>query len=211
MSIVAVVSTLDGIAMSADGRLSDMREVGGEKIYYPVSDNSEKITLMRENTIAVGYFGEPAVFDNKTVTTMLDMLDERGIRKRDSVRMVAEKVRETFCFRYNLFGLTFFVAGYDKDEPFVYFVNFHNITRVNEQDSEILHGLWYGGSVTHVMPILDTFTFDPKLTPIGDAIDIAELAVDFSGKYNKYFHLDETVGGKIRTVRINRDGAEFLF
>lgn len=59
--------------------------------------------------------------------------------------------------------------------------------------------------------ILDTFTFDPKLTPIGDAIDIAELAVDFSGKYNKYFHLDETVGGKIRTVRINRDGAEFLF
>src|SRR5690625_5223875 len=96
--------------MSADGRLSDMREVGGEKIYYPVSDNSEKITLMRENTIAVGYFGEPAVFDNKTVTTMLDMLDERGIRKRDSVRMVAEKVRETFCFRYNLFGLTFFVA-----------------------------------------------------------------------------------------------------
>jgi len=216
MSIITAIYVPEGIAMSADSRLTGNRETENGDFYnYTVSDNNQKIVLLKTVNVGISSCGD-AIIGDKTVVDFLRIFEIKVVQSDDNVESVANKM---FSYLKDLNvtnSVLFFIGGYKDDEPHVYYVRSDMIERYNYDKTN--NSITYGGCFEGQREAIDkAFGGDNQIQinwyimPLKDAIEISRFFVEFTIKYQAFENTKvATCGGPIDTLVITRDGAEFI-
>ncbi|MDV8116064.1 hypothetical protein ACO1DB_27655 [Bacillus cereus] len=212
MTIISTVYVPDGIAMSADSRLTrTMNLEDGTKELFTLSDSAQKIVLLRNETIGVSACGD-AIIDGKTVSDLLRIFDINEVKADDTVEQVSINLKKYMEEKYHMYNIFFHVSGFDNDEAFVYDVSKNNVSRRNYDNDEkgIIYGaVWRGESEPTSKLLKDTpLNFD--IMPLKDAIDFSEFIVDLTINYCRFQSGLSTCGGPIDILVITKDYTKFL-
>lgn len=210
MTIISAVYVPEGIAMAADSRLTGTRRAGERVEHFTVTDNAQKLILVRNETIAISFSGD-AIIDNKTVADFLRIFDIEKIQESDTVSEVANKLKQYLEEEYQQYDVVFIVAGFDNDIPFVFTVHKNAVTLENSnEDGSVNYGALWRGETDPLNKLLSNFSFNADLTPLKDAADFAEFLVELTVKYTRFEDKISTCGGPIDIVVITKDYIKFL-
>ncbi|MGD6967122.1 hypothetical protein ACQCVP_11885 [Rossellomorea vietnamensis] len=92
MTIISSVYVPEGIILSADSRLTGHRNHGNGIVdRFTISDNTQKILLLKNSEIGVNYCGD-AIIDGKTIADFLRVFDIDKVEKNDSIEDVTIKL-----------------------------------------------------------------------------------------------------------------------
>ena len=142
MSIMCCVYVPEGIVLAADSRLTNnksnmfpgtiMKDESKtqnlilKETYYTLSDNAQKVLLIKKNNVGVSFCGN-AFINGMTVFDFIRKFEIDEITSNDSTESTAVKLSN-----YGLNeSITFIVAGFDNDVPYVYTVCGRVVTRQN--------------------------------------------------------------------------------
>jgi hypothetical protein len=211
MTIVSVVFVPEGIAMAADSRLTGTRKrQDGFIDRFVVTDNAQKLVLLRKATIGVSFYGD-AIIEGKTVADFLRNFDINLVKVHDTVAEIANNLKEFLEQGFDQYDLSFLLAGYDSDEPYIYNVNKHGVTLINYNEvEEISYGCSWRGEVATIQKLLCGSNLEPNLMPLKDAVDLAEFIVDTTVKYSRFKDSLSTCGGPTDILVITKDYTKFL-
>jgi 20S proteasome alpha/beta subunit len=184
LTITVTVYVPEGIAMATDSRLTGHRKLSDGRVeLFTISDNSQKLVLLRNETIGASFCGD-AIIEGKTVADFLRLFDINKVETNDSVEAVAEKLK-THLEEYSQYNVSFFLAGFDNDEPFVYDISLQNVYRHNIKNGEIKYGCTWKGELEAINKLFignKPTAFNFKIMPLKDALDLAEFVVDVTSK-----------------------------
>lgn len=145
MTIISAVFVPEGIAMAADSRLTfrAQRDYGVE--VFTITDNAQKLTLLRNETVGVSFCGE-AIIDERTIADFIRLFDINEVSERDTVETIAIKLNNLLNSKHPNNEVSFFIAGFDNDLPFIYEVSRDVVNRINvNEEREIYNGcVWHG-------------------------------------------------------------------
>lgn len=209
MTIISAVYVPDGIVLSADSRLTGtFKKDDGTIERYAISDNSQKIVLIRNSTIGVVLYGNGDV-DGKNVTTFISLFNSTYIDEQDTVEVVSKKLKEQLikCEVHDSF---FILAGYDGDEPFVYEVTSKKVERKNFEDNKVLYSACWAGNTVPVKKMFDDVPIRIGLMQLKDAVDFAGFIVDVGIKYSRFTELLSDCGGPTDILVITKDYTHFV-
>ncbi|PEM14149.1 hypothetical protein COI51_16005 [Bacillus toyonensis] len=211
MTIISATFVPEGIAMAADSRWTrTVTQESGRVDRYPLTDNAQKLLTIRNSTVGISFSGD-AFIDRKTVSDFIRIFDINQVVADDTVGAIANKLHLTLQEYSDTFA-TFFICGYDNDEPFVYEVSGSVCTRINFEEStgELQSGTTWGGDFEKVSPFLMTIGPDYWKMPLKDAIDYAEFVVELTIKQQRFSEGLSTCGGPIDLLVITKDYTKFL-
>ena len=115
MSIIATVFIPEGIAMAADSRLTGLTvHPDGTRDRRILSDNSQKLFLIKNNTIGISCCGD-AVIGGKSVGDFIRSFEIDEIKEEDNIKDVVYKLVKYTQEKHGN-GVTYHVCGYDNDE-----------------------------------------------------------------------------------------------
>lgn len=209
MTIISSVYVPEGIALSSDSRLTGhiQHEHGIDR--FSISDNTQKLVLLRKSTIGVAFCGD-AIIDKKTVADFLRVFDIKHVLEKDTVQEVAMKLQRYLLKSYNQYNVHFIVAGYDKDVPFVFDVNKDNCYRANhDEEKGIIYGASWNGESEPVSKLFKDTPFNFDLMPLKDAVDFSEFIAEIAIKYERFADKIPTCGGPIDILVITKDYTDF--
>ena len=210
MSIISVVYVPEGIAMSADSRLTGYREnENGLTDRFAISDNSQKLFLINKSNVGIASCGD-ALVDGKTIADFLRVFEIEQIKDDDTIHTISEKLMER-CNTASVSSYTsFLVCGYCRDEAFVYTVRKGYIKLLRTGTN---YGANWDGETEAVEKLLlgeKRTQFGWNLMPLKDGIDLAEFLVDVTIKYQRFQDGIDTCGGPIDVLVITKDLAKFI-
>ncbi|HHX9918394.1 TPA: hypothetical protein ACVTHL_005477 [Bacillus cereus] len=211
MTIITTVYVPDGIAMAADSRLTITNHLpDGTKELFTLSDNAQKIVLLRKATIGVATCGS-AIIEGRTVSDLLRIFDIDKVKENDTVEEVAVKLKGFLLEKYSSYHVLFKVAGFDNDEAYVYSVSKDGVQRENYSESQdIIYGVLWDGEPKATSNLLKNTSIDFKMMPLKDAADLAEFVVDLTIKYCRFQEGLSTCGGPIDILVITKDYTKFI-
>lgn len=212
MTIIATVCVPEGIAMAADSRLTGQRIISDFEVeHYTMSDNAQKLVLVREETIGISFCGD-AIIEGKTVADFLRLFDISMVEENDSVEDVARKLKD-YLQDYQQYNVSFFVAGFDNDEPFVYDVDLREMSRYNYKNGQPEYACSWKGQLEAISKLFvgsPPTVLDFDLMPLKDAVDFSHFLVDLTVKYERFKDSIATCGGPIDLLVITKDYTKFV-
>ncbi|PGL45469.1 hypothetical protein [Bacillus thuringiensis] len=211
MTIITTVYVPDGIAIAADSRLTRTIHLeDGSKELFTLSDNAQKIVLLRKGTIGVATCGS-AIIEGRTVSDLLRVFDIERVQKTDTVEEVAVKLKELLLEKYSSYHVLFKVAGFHNDEAYVYSVSKDNVQRENySENQELIYGALWDGEPRATSNLLQGSDIAFGVMPLKDAADFAEFIVDLTIKYCRFQDGLSTCGGPIDILVITKDYTKFI-
>nr|WP_054550311.1 hypothetical protein [Lysinibacillus sphaericus] len=209
MTIITSVYVPEGIVMAADSRLTGwiQNESGTDR--FTLSDNSQKLMLVRESTVGVSFCGD-AIIDGKTVADLIRVFDINLVNRADTVKQISSKLKDFLYNYYPESEVAFIVAGFDNDEPYVFTVDKMTCNRCNVVDTgELYSGAFWNGELLPVQKILEDTVINFDFMPLKDAVDLAEFIVELTIKYERFADKIPTCGGPIDILVITKDYTQF--
>lgn len=208
MTIISTVYVPEGIVLAADSRLTGYRKYDdGLTERFTISDNAQKIVLLRNSTIGVVYCGD-SIIDGKTLSDFLRLFDIENVEAIDSVENTAFKLSNKLK-QYVGIEVFFILAGYDNDIPYVYDVSKDHVNRLNYSEGKINYATSWNGDKLPVTNLLADIKFNFDLMPLKDAVDLSEFIAEVAIKYWRFADQISTCGGPIDILVITKDYTEF--
>lgn len=209
MTIISTVYVPDGIALAADSRLTGHRKYpDGTTDRFTISDNAQKIILLRDSTIGVVYCGD-SMLGGQTVSDFLRNFDISNVSDSDTVECISIKLKDFLLKEFSDNNVFFILAGYDDDEPYVYDVSKDYAERVNYKENQIVYAASWNGDKLPVTRMFKDTPFNFSLMPLKDAVDMSEFIVETAIKYWRFADQISTCGGPIDILVITKDYTEF--
>jgi hypothetical protein len=213
MTIISIVCVPEGMAMASDSRLlgAYTRE-NGMVDRFIFSDQAQKLLLIRNTTIGVSFCGD-AFIDGKTTADFLRDFDKRQVLDSTTVPEIADKLHNDLLRNGSeQYNISFYLAGYDSDMPYVYLVNKDHIIRKNfsEINQVITYSASWHGEIAPISRLLQETPINFKLMPLKDAIDLAEFIVETTINYLRFSDVISTCGGPIDSLVISKDYTKYI-
>jgi hypothetical protein len=208
MTIISVVYVPEGIAMSADSRLTrTIQSQDGNVDRYILTDSAQKLVLIKNGRIGVSFTGD-AITNGKTTADYLRVFDINEIQESDTIEEVVVKLK-SFLITENL-NVVLLVAGYQDDVPFVYSVTQHEVVLRNREGEGVKYSSTWAGDSEAADKLLLATQINYPLTPLKDAMDLSEFIVEICVKYQRFEDRIATCGGPIDVLVITKDYAKFV-
>lgn len=214
MSIIATVYLPEGIAMAADSRLTLTKCCDdGTKERYTLSDNSQKIFLIKNNTIGISCCGD-AIIANKSVGDFIRWFEITQVKSEDTVEVIANKLKN-FTIKNHGGGVLYHVAGYTGDDPYFYIIIDDNLSRdnFNYKTNNLMFGASWNGQTNYLVNLINgpkKFNVNWELMQLKDGIDLAEFMIDVTIKSQRFTDGLATCGGDIDLLVITKDYAKWI-
>lgn len=213
MSIISTVYIPEGIAMAADSRLTGTtRYPDGMVESYTLSDNSQKIFLLKDKNIGISCCGD-ATIGGKSVGDFIRQFEIDEIHQDDIVNDIAYKLKDYTLAKHGE-GVIFHISGYIADTPYTYRINGSQIERENvNTNGELTNGAFWNGQNDALSKI---FLGTPQMEinwdfmQLKDGIDLAEFMVDATIKYQRFSSGLPTCGGPIDILVITKDDSIWI-
>jgi hypothetical protein len=210
MTIISSVFVPEGIVLAADSRLTGYKKFDSMVERFVISDNAQKIMLVRDSKVGVSFCGD-AIIEDKTVSDFIRLFDINYVEKSDFVIDIAKKLEKELREKYARYAISFQIAGYDNDIPYVYDVQKGKITRNNytEEQDLVHYGAKWDGQTDPISKLFQGSSFNFDLMPLKDAIDFAEFIVESSSNYYRFIDGISTCGGAVDILVITKDYTKF--
>lgn len=209
MTIISSVFVPEGIVLAADSRLTGIRKTNEGTEWFTLTDNAQKLILLKSTSIGISSFGD-ATIEGKTVSDFLRLFEINQVIQDDTIEVVARKLKKYLHKNYSNYDVAFTVAGYNQDEPFVYFVNKSEYIRKNsDENNNLYYGAYWNGEHAAFSKLVKETPLNFDLMPLKDAVDFSEFVVDTTIKYYRFSDQISTCGGAIDVLVITKDGAKF--
>lgn len=211
MTIVSVVFVPEGLAMAADSRLTgSKRNDSGGLEHFTVTDNAQKLMVIRESTIGISFYGD-AIINGKTVSDFLRVFDINEVAPTDTVEVITNKLKTYLQTHSSNQNVLFLIVGYDEDKPYVYNVDKNTVVLLNQnQNGESVFGASWRGDDSVMNRLFTEAVLNPELMPLRDAVDLAEFIVDTTVNYLRFEDKISTCGGHTDSLVITKDYTKFL-
>lgn len=213
MSIISTVYVPEGIAMAADSRMSGTTTLqDGTKYKHTLSDNSQKLFLIKNNTIGIACCGD-AIIGGKFVGDFIREFEIKEIKENDTVEDIAYELNE-YTKKLHGNGVIYHVSGYINDIPYVYKIVNGEVVRNNiDQNGNVRNGFTWNGDPEALRKLVlgePPMQFNFNFMQLKDGIDLAEFLIDLTIKYQRFDMRLATCGGPIDILVITKDYAKFI-
>lgn len=212
MSIISTVFLPEGIAMAADSRLTGLTtHKDGTKDRRILSDNSQKLFLIKNNTIGISCCGDARIA-GKSVGDFIRSFEIDEVKEEDTIKDIVEKLVK-YTMKSHGKGVIYHVCGYYKDEQYVYNIKDDEIIRPNLNNNKIVAGASWDGESNILMNLIgleNGMKIDWQFMQLKDGIDFAEFMVDMTIKTQRFGIALATCGGPIDILVITRDYTKFI-
>ncbi|MBY0756662.1 hypothetical protein K5V21_14530 [Clostridium sardiniense] len=212
MSIIATVFLPEGIAMAADSRLTGITEhEDGTRDRRILSDNSQKLFLIKKNTIGISCCGD-ATIGGKSVGDFIRSFEIDEVTEEDNIKDVVRKLVNYTQEKHGN-GVIYHVCGYYEDEQYVYNIKNNEVIRPNLNSNTIVAGASWDGEtdvLVNLMASSKSMKVDWKFMQLKDGMDFAEFMVDLTIKAQRFNVGIATCGGAIDLLVITKDYAKFI-
>ena len=150
-----------------------------------------------------------AGFEDKTLSQFIQDFEDNHILEKDTIEDVANKLFKLIpdsCVEAD-----FIIAGYDREEQFVYNVQKNSISRINEpRDGIQAYSATWSGDTEPLDKLLCTkpeFQFAYNTFSLRDSVDFAEFIVDTTIKCERFREGPKVCGGPIDILVITKSDA----
>ncbi|MCR6516219.1 MAG: hypothetical protein ACRDCB_04155 [Clostridium sp.] len=214
MSIIATVFLPEGIAMAADSRLTGLTtHEDGTKDRRTLSDNSQKLFLIKDGTIGVSCCGD-AKIGGKSVGDFIRSFEIDLVKEEDNITDITYKLRDYTKEKHGK-GVIYHLCGYHNDLQYVYSITSDlEIIRPNlNKENNIVAGASFDGETDILMGLMTYnkgMNIDWQFMQLKDGIDFAEFMVDLTIKTQRFSKGLATCGGAIDQLVITKDYAKFI-
>jgi 20S proteasome alpha/beta subunit len=207
MTVIVTVHVPDGIVMAADSRLTRTEVFNNVIQKYIVSDNAQKVFLLKKVKVGILYCGE-GYFNNIHVADFLRKFESNKISADDRIEKIAENLKIYLNSFSEGISTIFLVAGYDDNNTAQIFeVKYDRYTQLTKEYTVIWHG-----EPTAITKLVNG---DPPLkinyisTTIKDAVELAEFLINMTISYQRFDYAIATCGGSVDVLVITKDYAHF--
>lgn len=209
MSITSVVYVPEGIAMAADSRLTGNKTVNNITDRFTISDNSQKIFLLKKFNIGISSCGDASI-NGKTIADFLRLFEIEQIVSEDNVHTITTKLHNHLKTSTASDLTSFYISGYVGDDAFVY-----KVTKIESicQRGGTNYGAGWDGQTEAVSKLLignNPTLFEWNFMQLKDGIDLAEFLIELTIKYQRFEDRIATCGGAIDILVITKDNAQFI-
>lgn len=210
MSVMCTVYVPEGIVIAADSRMMAnvvLQTPDGktqQQGMMNVSDNSQKIFLLSKVKVGISSCGA-AVLNNMLLSDYIRRFEIEEVTENDSVTDVAKKL-QGYAFKF-FPNISFFVCGYEMEEPFVYDVS-KELKRVNMDNGKLRYSSTWRGELSVISRLLNTQPPTPvnhALMPLKDAVEYADFLIDATIKLQRFSMLPKVCGGDIDVLVLTKD------
>jgi hypothetical protein len=214
MSIIVTAYVPEGIVMAADSRLTGTtKHENGTIDRHNISDNSQKIFLIKDNSIGISCCGD-AIIGKKSVGDFIRSFEIEKIQKDDDISVVCEKLMGYTRLNHGS-GVIYHICGYLNDEPYVYKLIDDLIFRSNlDKNGNILRGTAWDGETEVLTRLIvgnnNHLQFDYNFMQLKDGIDLVEFMVDVTCKTQRFTKGLATCGGTVDILVITKDYAKWV-
>ncbi|MEG1001867.1 hypothetical protein [Clostridium sp.] len=212
MSIIATVFLPEGIAMAADSRLTGMTtHADGTKDRRTLSDNSQKLFLIKNNSIGISCCGDARIA-GKSVGDFIRSFEIDKVTENDNIKDIVRKLVDYTMDKHGK-GVIYHVCGYYKDEQYVYNIKDDEIIRPNLNKDNIVAGASWDGESNILMSLIASdngMKIDWQFMQLKDGIDFSEFMVDLTIKTQRFGTGLATCGGPIDILVITKDYSKFI-
>lgn len=213
MSIIVTAYIPEGIVMATDSRLTGITTYqDGTKDRITLSDNCQKLFLIKNNTIGIACCGD-ATIGGKSVGDFIRSFEIESIENDDSITKIAEKL-VIYTMEKHGEGVSYHLCGYLNDEPYVYKIDNHNISRANiGSENQILYGASWNGEIEILSRLLlsdNPLVCNWDFIQLKDGIDLVEFLVDVTCKMQRFTSGLATCGGAIDILLITKDYSKWI-
>lgn len=215
MSIITIVYVPEGIAMSADSRLTKIgTTVKGDHYNYTISDNGQKIVLLSKVNVGISTCGD-AMIQSKTIVDFLRNFEIAEVVNEDNIETISNKLNKYLKKLLVPTTVIFEVGGFKIDEFFVFEVRANCCIRLNYDltSKSITYGVSWNGQQDAIDKLVNgkaPMNTNYYLMPLKDAIDLSRFLVDLTINYQRFGNNSTaTCGGPIDTLVITKYGASF--
>lgn len=214
MSIITVTYVAEGIAMAADSRLTGLRNYeGGKTDRYSLTDNYQKLFLLGKPNVGISFCGD-AIIEDKTIGDFIRVFEIENVVEEDSVITIAEKLHNILKERCSKYATSFYVCGYNKDEPYVFVTGSGFLMRKNVNDrGSLIYGYAINGEYEAAEKLIggaNPTAINFPLMPLKDAADFSEFLAEVVIKYQRFEDRVATCGGPVDVLLITKDYTKFI-
>jgi hypothetical protein len=214
MSIISVTFVPEGIAMSADSRLTASKDCGNGRIeIYTLTDNAQKLFLIQNKRVGISWCGN-AFIQNKTIADFLRIFEIEEIGNDDNVISIVEKLHNYLKKFPDGNRSSFYVCGFSDDAPYVYVLGSDFCERKNIfANGQIKYNSCWNGDYEAIDRLIigkKETEIDYNRMPLKDAIDFSEFLVELVIKYQRFEAKVSTCGGSIDVLVVTKDYAKFI-
>lgn len=203
MTIASLVYAVDGIAMATDSRftLTQVKNDGTRQC-STVIDNAQKLFLVRSNTIGIAFRGKSTI-NGKSWSEVISSIEYLKTVKDISKKLLDEIKKEESMSE---FDTTCYVAGYDYNRPYVYYVHKNGVEKINKSGNPFYA---FMGEVFASKKLFEDVLLNKNLK-IETALQIVEYIVDTEIKYQTLLMDYSFCGGSIDVLAITKDYTRFV-
>lgn len=212
MSIIASVYLKEGIIMSADSRITGTTTYAdGTKDRHTLSDNSQKLFLIKNNSIGISSCGD-ATIDGKTVGDFIRIFEQEQVKEEDTVKDVAEKLNEFTKDKYTG-SVEFHICGYSDEIRYVYRI-INDTVYMSLDDTNLNEcGVIWNGETKAISNILtgdNAIGIEWDFMQLKDGIDFADFLIDFTCKIHRFQTGIGTCGGAVDILLMTKGYSKWI-
>lgn len=226
MSLIVSVHVSTGIVLSGDSRTTGTLSQQVPNPQNPttqitvqtnivLSDSAEKIFLLYDR-FAVGTFGDALVNDMPIAHYVEQFRLQSVSTPPATTQSLANDLLAYFRSLNPVPNVSFAVAGYDNNDPWMMWVNVqaNTVTRqnVDPQTNQVQYGVFYGGDTHIVGRLLSQPQFNPpfQVMNLQDAVDFSRHLIRSTIDQMRFEPRFPTVGGAIDTAIVTSSKANFI-
>jgi hypothetical protein len=121
MTITTTTFVPEGIVMASDSRLIGYKKLDNGTIEkFAITDNSQKLFLLSKSKVGISFCFDAFIDNTTTIADFIRIFEISSVSEKDTVDTVAEKLNHYMKDNYPMLNTSFYLAGYKKDEPYVY-------------------------------------------------------------------------------------------
>jgi len=219
MTITTTTFVPEGIVMASDSRLIGYKKFENGTIEkFAITDNSQKLFLLSKSRVGISFCFDAFIDNTTTIADFIRIFEISCVHEEDTVDVVTEKLNQYLKDYYPEPNTSFYVAGYKKDEPYVYVLYKDKDNRkierrnINNKGDITYNAVWNGDfeAVDKLMGKNANAMIDYNIMPLKDAIDYCEFIVELVIKYQRFEVKVATCGGPTDILVITKDYAKFF-
>lgn len=212
MSIIASVYLKEGIIMSADSRITGITtHPDGTKDRHTVSDNGQKLFLIKNNTIGISSCGDCEI-DGKTVADFIRIFEQEQISEQDTIKDIADKLNQYVSGKYSG-SVIFHICGYANEKKYIYKIEGNAVTTiVDDSDPDKCGAIWNGEPVviSNILTGANATPIEWNFMQLKDGIDFADFLVDATCKVHRFQSGLGTCGGPIDILLLTKGYSKWI-
>ena len=210
MTIFTAFYVPDGIVMTADSRLTErLDHEDGRVEEFVLSDNEQKIFLVRNNEVGMVYTAE-GMPDGFTMSEFVGNMNKFIIKPNDSILDLTLKIAP---YINEIEGMepSIVIAGFDNGEPCVCLIKDKKVETLNRnKNNEVVYGAIVGGETDRINQVIDIKSIDYDSLTIDQTLDLAISLTQDSIEYYNSLPKYSNVGGTIARLTIQGNKTMFV-